>query len=135
MSRTLGWIVLALAVGCGGRDSATAPSVTAESKAPTGTVTVEVALQGEIKTVQIDDVEEGTTVEAVMRRMEDPVAEIKGSDTTAFVHTIGDLATSGREGWTFKIDGEFSPQGVGSATVHPPTTISWRFGDFSPPSE
>lgn len=127
--------MLALAVGCGGRDSATAPSVTTESTAPAGTVTVEIALQGEVKTVQINDVEQGATVEAVMRRMEDPVVQINGSDTTAFVHTIGDVATAGREGWTFKIDGEFSPQGVGSATLHPPTTISWRFGDFSPPSE
>jgi hypothetical protein len=134
MPKTLGLIVLALAVGCGGRDTTTAP-VAAEATLATGTVTVEVMLVGEVKTVQIDGVEQGTTVEALMRRIEDPNVQINGSATTAFVHTIGDVATSGREGWTFKIDGEFSHEGAGLAILHPPTTVSWRFGDFSPPAE
>ena len=134
-TRTLGLIVLAIAAGCGGRNTATSPDVAQETTVTTGTVTVEIALNGEIKTVEIDDVEDGTTVESLMREMEDPIVQIKGSNTTAFVHTIGDVATAGREGWTFKIDGEFSHSGVGSAILHPPTTLSWRYGDFSPPSE
>jgi hypothetical protein len=131
----LGMIVLALAVGCADRNAAELPAGGAAATIATGTVTVEVTIDGEAKVFVVDAVQDGTTVAAVMRRIKDPVVQIEGSGTTAFVHTIGEVATSGREGWTFKIDGEFSHEGVGTATLHPPTTVSWQYGDFSPPDQ
>ncbi len=126
-------IVLALTVGCADRNAAELAAGGTAATIATGTVTVEVTIDGEAKVVVIDAVQDGSTVAEVMGRITDPVVQIKGSETTAFVHTIGELATSGREGWTFKIDGEFSHEGVGTATLHPPTTVSWQYGDFSPP--
>ena len=56
---------------------------------------------------------------------------MRGSGLTAFVDGIGDKSTSGSEGWTFKVDGQFANQGIGSTALSPPTTITWSYGDAS----
>lgn len=94
-----------------------------------GTVTFEFDLGDRTETIAVDQVQPGESLEAVMRSMDQIPITINGSGTTAFVHQIGDVATSSSEGWTFKVDGEFANQGIGNTELHPPTTVSWSFGD------
>ena len=98
--------------------------------AATGTVTLEIQVGEKTKTLQVADVAEGTTLESLMRSIDEIPITLHGSGTTAFVESIGDTATSASEGWTFKVDGEWSDQGVGTTVLHPPTTITWSFGDW-----
>lgn len=125
-------VAILLPLGC--RNDA-APEAASPTPEATGTVTLEFELEGEQKSVTIENVASGTSLEEVMRRVESPEIEMSGSGTTAFVSRIGELDTGGREGWTFKVDGKFSPTGVGATMLNPPTTVSWRYGDFSPPSD
>jgi hypothetical protein len=118
--------VVALALGCQKRPQ---PAVAQPS---TGAVTIEI-LRGEahIDSIEIENVATGTSLESLMRSIDDPPITIHGSGVTAFVHGIGDLATSGSDGWTFKVDGKFANQGIGSTTLTPPTTIRWSYVDAS----
>lgn len=76
----------------------------------------------------IDDVVSGTTLETVMRQADELGVVLTGSGTTAFVHQIGDLETGRREGWTYKVDGEFADVGVGQFQLEPPTLVQWSYG-------
>ncbi len=123
----LGLFAAFFVLGCGSRSSAPIPA----TGIPTGTVTMEVDVDDQVDRFEFLDVASGTTLESLMRSIDDPPVKIQGSKTTAFVQSIGDKATSASEGWTFTVDGEFSNSGVGSTILEPPTTITWRFGDFS----
>ena len=78
----------------------------------------------------INEVADGTTLESVMRLIDEIEMEIKGSGTTAFVESISDQKNDAARGWTFKVDGDFANQGIGSTALHPPTTVEWTYGDF-----
>ena len=84
----------------------------------------------DLVTFDIEEVRAGTTLEAVMRRIDQIPVTIGGSGATAFVDKIGETATSGSEGWTYTVDGEFAMKGVGQTTLSPPTTVEWTFGSM-----
>ena len=145
--RVLPWVGLCLlAVGCGGSppSEATAvadnspdvavaadPAPSESSDKKTGTVRFEFTVDGNTETLEVEDVAEGTTLETVMRGIEDPAIKMRGSASTAFVESIGENATTGTKGWVFEIDGEFANEGVGSIELEPPVTISWTYGEAS----
>ena len=114
-----------IAVGC----DRTPPPPTAD--AAVGVVTLEInSKDSAAQTVQVPDVAEGTTLESVMRMVDQIPVTVSGSGTTAFVDSIGDVKTDASQGWTFKVDGEFANQGIGQTVLHPPTTVTWSFGEF-----
>ncbi len=72
-------------------------------------------------------VSDDTTLEAVMRKIKDPVVVITGSGETAFVKSIDGVTPSSSRGWTFTIDDKFSNVGIGSVKLSPAQTVRWRF--------
>ncbi|MEO1619070.1 MAG: DUF4430 domain-containing protein, partial [Planctomycetota bacterium] len=74
----------------------------------------------------------GETLESVMRKIEDRQIEISGAGTTAFLQSIDGVGNEGSKGWTFKVDGEFAMQGIGSTELNPPAEVIWSFGGFDP---
>lgn len=115
---------VALTLGC---QRPSPPAVTTS----TATVTVEIKNGDVSDSFQIENVASGTTLESVMRSIDQVPVTIHGTGLTAFVDSIGDRATSSSEGWTFKVDGEFAHQGIGSTQLTPPTTVTWSYGDAS----
>lgn len=97
----------------------------------TGIVTLEIQGSDAPLTIEIEDVRTGTTLEEVMRSVTKIPVSIRGSGVTAFVDGIGEQASSGSEGWVFRVDGVHANQGVGSTILTPPTTITWVYGDAS----
>ena len=97
----------------------------------TGTVTIEIESGDDRATFEVMDVAAGTTLESLMRSIDQVPVSIQGSGLTAFVDGIDGQSTSGSEGWTFEVDGEFANEGIGSITLTPPTTITWSYGDAS----
>lgn len=97
----------------------------------TGTVTFRIDDGEETLVFEIEDVREGETLEAVMKRIDQVPISMHGSGVTAFVDAIGGRSTRSAEGWTFTIDGQFSERGVGQTKLNPPTTITWTFGSSS----
>lgn len=97
----------------------------------TGTVTLEIQVSDSPLTIEIEDVQTGTTLEEVMRSVTQIPISIRGSGVTAFVDGIGEQASSGSEGWVFQVDGVHANQGVGSTVLTPPATITWVYGDAS----
>ena len=97
---------------------------------PVGPVTFKIHAGDDLVTFDIEEVRAGTTLEAVMRRIDQIPITIGGSGSTAFVDKIGGTATSGSEGWTYTVDGEFAMKGVGQTTLSPPTTVEWTFGSM-----
>ena len=75
---------------------------------------------------------DGETLETTMRSLNKVDVEMSGSGTTAYVNSINGVESTGSEGWTFEIDGEWADKGVGSTKLHPPTTINWKYGEFAP---
>ncbi|WP_419188996.1 DUF4430 domain-containing protein [Stieleria marina] len=110
-----------------------APSTTSQEAVSAGTVTIQIKTDEEDQTFQAEDIADGATLESVMRSIEDLDAEISGSGLTAFVNQIKGKATSGTEGWTFTVDGEWANTGIGTTTLHPPTTVTWEFGKMKTP--
>jgi Domain of unknown function (DUF4430) len=134
MMRPSCFLVALLLAGCNSQYiPIPAPAVPATATTtPTGTsgvVTVEFQINGETKTVKVADVAEGATVEAVMQSIEGIPIELHGSGVTAFIHSIAGKSTSGTEGWTYKVNGQFANEGIGSTTLTPPATITWEFGE------
>ncbi len=121
--RSLPLMVLMI-VGC-----QTAAPPTAEQA--TGTVTVEVVGDDGIDRYEINNVAAGTTVESLMQSIEQIPVTVRGSGVTAFVEAIDSQSTSSSHGWTFKVDGKFANQGIGSTTLTPPATVTWSFADAS----
>ncbi len=119
--KNLGAVFLLLVAGCSPQ------TATIEPDAPTGTVTVEVAIADEVKVWSIEDVAAGTTLENVLRSADDFPIEISGSGTTAFVSSIAGKSTSASEGWTYTIDGRHAPAGIGTTAITPPATVRWKF--------
>ncbi len=96
-------------------------------------MTLEITSGDGSQSIEIPDVTDGATLESVLRSAEGIDAVISGSGTTAFVNQMGDRATSGSEGWTFTVDGEWSKTGIGTTKLHPPTTVIWEFGEMKTP--
>jgi hypothetical protein len=116
-----------LLIGCIGCGSAPPPPAVDAARA---TVTLEFNLGDEVKTIDVPDVADGTTLETVLRGVDEIAITLHGSGNTAFVQAIGDTATDASQGWTYKVDGQWSATGVGTTVLHPPTTVSWAFGDW-----
>ena len=106
------------------------PPVAPTPSSRVGTVTIEIESETANETLMIEDVADGTTVEEVMRRIDQIPVTIHGSGVTAFVDQLGETATSTDSGWTYTVDGEFANQGIGTTTISPPTTITWTFGGY-----
>ena len=119
-------LVAAIIPGCHSSAPAPPPS---QSRVNSGAVVVEINHGDRTESLRIENVAEGTTVESLMRSIDKPQMTIHGSGTTAFLDSIGDKTTSSSEGWTYKIDGEFANEGIGSTTLSPPVTITWSYGD------
>ena len=120
---------LLLILGCQGSTSTPPPPSSASpSSASTGTVTVEFQIGESTRTIEVDDVVSGSTVESVMRSITDVPLTIHGSGQTAFVDSIDGISTSGSEGWTYKLNGEFANEGIGTTELTPPAKISWSYG-------
>jgi hypothetical protein len=127
MNKTLiGFFVFPLLLGCG--SSASPDATTATPTISTGLVTIEIDVDETVEVFEFPNVQSGTTLESLMRSMDAPEATISGTETTAFVQSIGGKETSPGLGWTFSVDGQFSSQGVGSTLLEPPTTVTWRYG-------
>lgn len=120
--------LLLFSVGCRSETPTIAPLSTAQ--AVTGTVTVEVKLGEELRTFEVPDVADGATLESVMESIDQIPINMTGSGTTAFVNAIGDTKTNSTEGWTFMVDGQWADTGIGSTVLHPPTTVTWVFGEW-----
>ncbi|NND97518.1 MAG: DUF4430 domain-containing protein [Pirellulaceae bacterium] len=124
--------------GCGQSDrqttttQATTPQSpsTGDTSAPTGVVTVQIKTADGVNSIDVANVADGKSLESVMRQLPGVDVSVKGSGTTAFVDRIGDVATSAGQGWTFQVDGEWSDKGVGKTELHPPTTVTWEFGNW-----
>ncbi|MGB7342848.1 MAG: DUF4430 domain-containing protein [Pirellulaceae bacterium] len=123
-------IALTLTFGC---DRASQPVATTSSNTAAGTVTFEFKTGDDVRRVEIQDVADGATLESVLRSAAGVDVVISGSGLSAFVHQIGDKSTSSSEGWTFAIDGQWSETGVGTTQLHPPTTVTWEFGEMKTP--
>ncbi|WP_419580439.1 DUF4430 domain-containing protein [Stieleria magnilauensis] len=114
-----------VAVGCG--QTPPPPG----SDAAVGVVTLEIqSADAATQSIQVPDVADGTTLETVMRMVEQVPVSVSGSGSTAFVDSIGDIKTDASQGWTFKVDGAFANQGIGQTVLHPPTTVTWSYGTF-----
>lgn len=120
-------LLLALA-GCTTQTQQADPTLAAD--VATGTVTVEITMGENTQSIAVDGVADGETVESVMRKIEGVDVSVSGSGTTAFVNKIGDQPTENGEGWTYTIDGERAERGIGATTLSPPTTVSWKYGQF-----
>ena len=95
-----------------------------------GTVTFEIHKANESRVITLENVAVGTTLETVMRSIDEIPIEISGSGITAFVNEIDGLKTTRTDGWTYRIDGEYVSQGIGSISLSPPTKVEWRFGSW-----
>ena len=133
---SLCFLLTLLLVGCQSADEGSdnqrvVDAIASGEEVVTGTVTLRIiADEKETVEVELPDIAEGESLESVMRNFKDCPVEISGSGTTAFVQSIDGLSTSGSEGWTFKVDGEFANQGIGETTLSPPTTVEWSYGGF-----
>ncbi len=121
--------VLAVCIGCNSKPPPPAVDATR------GTVTMQFKVGEEIESITIEQVADGESLESLMRNISQVAVSLRGSGTTAFVDSIGETATNSSEGWTFKIDGEWSDKGVGATVLHPPTTVTWEFGRWSGETE
>lgn len=126
LSSLLVCLLLACPLFAGCKPSAEVAPVSVDT--PTGTVTIEIDNGESVQTHEIEQVAHGSTLESALRSADDMSIEITGSGVNAFVHSIGGQATSGGEGWTYTVDGEFANEGIGTLVLSPPTTIRWSFG-------
>lgn len=102
-----------------------------QSSTATGVVTVVVDGNAD-ESLAIGGVADGASVEDVMRKItpEQLPVRMTGSGITAFVESIDNRSTIDGKGWMFRINGQPSGVGIGSATVSPPTIIEWTYGEF-----
>lgn len=112
--------VLLLGLGCARKPVAVDAGV--------GQVTITIHKNDQARVINVENIATGTTLEHVMRSIDEVPIEISGSGLTAFVNEIDGLATGPSDGWTYRIDGQYVGQGIGSVTLTPPTTVDWRFG-------
>lgn len=128
--------VASLAWAIGGCGTSRPPSDSSRdgvAATATGPVTVEFLHQGFddqgfAREVTLEGIAAGSTVESVMRSIQDPPIVLRGRGVTAFVESIGGIKTSATDGWTYRVDGEFADRGIGTTELVPPARISWRFG-------
>ena len=96
--------------------------------AEVGTVTIEIRKADSARVIEVENAATGSTLEQVMRSIDEVPMDIRGRGLTAFVNEIDGLATSQSEGWTYRIDDEYVGEGIGSVTLTPPTKVVWQFG-------
>ncbi len=121
-------LTLAAIFGCEKNPVAVEKPGGPEKPVVTATVTIEVESGESTLTHKVDHVAFGTTLESLLRSSTELPFEITGSGRSAFVNAIDGKTTSGGEGWTYKIDGEFVHAGIGVTKLNPPTTVTWSFG-------
>ncbi len=137
------WLLcgLTIMVICGCSKENTASTATDSPAADTaiigtGVVTIEIFGTSDeegrtaVKFAEDFEVTDGTTLEEVMRRIQQPEIVITGSGVTAFVQRIDGVETDAERGWTFTVDDEFANLGIGSLELTPPQTIRWRYTTF-----
>ena len=100
---------------------------------PGGRVTFVIHQGADDVTFSVDGIPQGATLETVMRKIDQTPISIRGSGPTAFVDQIGEIRTTGSEGWTYTDDGEFATRGIGEMQLHPPATVEWTFGEMDGP--
>ncbi|MCC9603244.1 DUF4430 domain-containing protein [Stieleria sp. JC731] len=121
------FLLVALVLGC---TSQTETESTVRPQ-PDGIVSIEIDPgDGNVITEDVENVSDGSTLETVMQRVGTAQIAFRGSGTTAFIESIDGKGTTSGMGWTFKIDGEFVNQGIGQTELHPPTTVTWKYGTF-----
>lgn len=115
--------------------AAVAAGSNSSSAEVTGPVTIEIKATGgsESLVFELPQIADGTTLESLMRSIDQVPIVIRGSGATAFVEKIGEQGTESGKGWTFKVDGEFANQGIGQTSLHPPTSIQWTYGEMPAP--
>jgi len=118
--------------GSGTTNSGTTGSGTTGS-AVKGPVTLQITIDDETRTVIVDDVADGTTLGDLMRTTRGVDTVITGSGEMSFLDSLAGRATSSDSGWTYRVDGEFGERGIGSVKLHPPTTVTWKFGGWDDP--
>ena len=136
LSRNFPIVVASLAwavCGCGSSRQPSDTSRVGNATTATGPVTVEFLHQGLddqgfAREVTLEGIAAGSTVESVMRSIQDPPIVLRGRGVTAFVESIGGIKTSATDGWTYRVDGEFADRGIGTTELVPPARISWKFG-------
>lgn len=122
-----------LIVGCSG----STPPIdrSAATDIPSGTVTVVIPVGDQTVRHEIESVPEGTTVAQVMAEISDPPVTLNGSGAMTFVESIGELDTSGGQGWSYRVDGEWADRGVGAYRLSPPASIEWSHGSYESTSD
>lgn len=108
-------------------------STTAETSPMVGTVTVEIVIDPEdvAKTVTKQvEIKDGQTLESVMADLDGVTIQSSGSGVTAFIQSINGVETTADRGWTYTIDGDFAPEGIGSTKLVPGQTVQWKFATF-----
>lgn len=85
---------------------------------------------GNISETVLRDVQPGTTVEALMRRVGSADVRLTGSGTTAMVQAIEGVEMQGGQGWLYQVDGRWAQRGIGQTRVDPGSEIRWRYGKF-----
>jgi Domain of unknown function (DUF4430) len=133
--RTLPIALLAfvVAIGCSRSATQSTPDLNGpvSKSVASGTVTVVVEVADQMTQHIVENVTAGTTVEQIMRQLNDLDVEISGSGSTAIVTSMKGLTTSGGKGWTYRIDGEWADRSIGAFELTPPSTIHWKHGNFS----
>jgi Domain of unknown function (DUF4430) len=104
---------------------------TAPAQVTRGTVTIVIDDGNEVVEQKIENVTAGTTVEQLMKQLDDPTVKISGTGTTALVTAIRGKTNSGGEGWTYRVNDEWADRGIGTFELTPPATIRWKHGDLS----
>jgi len=127
--------LLLITLGCGGSATESNDASSSSSTVQTGPVTIRMVVNGETIESVVKDVADGSTVDEVMRKIQDVDIEIVGSGEMTFVNSIAGQTTDSVSGWTYEVDGEFAEAGIGATLVHPPTTIDWKFGGWGSESD
>ncbi|TWU45769.1 hypothetical protein Q31b_09450 [Novipirellula aureliae] len=118
--------------GCGASNvETTVNTVDQEVSADAGSVTIIIQSERGEKEFERTEIAPGATVESVMRAVDEIPVVIEGSGMTAFVHSIDGIETGSNEGWTFKVNGDFAKQGIGSTMIVPPATLTWTYGSYN----
>ena len=122
--------------GCG-TATVEAPVVTGDQEVSPDAAPVTIIIRSDVgeKEFEVPQIAPGTTVESIMRAVKEVPVVIEGSGMTAFVNSIDGVETGANEGWTFKVNGDFAKQGIGSTMLVPPATLTWTYSTFSEASE
>lgn len=77
---------------------------------------------------------DGETIRQVMERIVDPQPKMQGSGAMTLLTGIGTQESSGSEGWTYRVNGQWGDRSIGVYELHPGDRIEWYFGAYDPSS-